>query len=465
MLAGNRLVSAGDDLRVKIWDLETGQLSRSLQGATLSINSLGIVTNSSTLTAACQDGRLVSWNFETGEVLHNVQGEFQIAACPLPGVAQVITADRDYVLRVREMATAAVVRTIEGHSTSTTTGVAFSPDGQYVLSGGNEADTRLWGRADGRLIRKFKGHAGGTATVSFSADGAFVLTTRGSPKPSAQLWNTESGELIREFSWDSGWPTSAALSKDGNLLAAGVQDGKVHVWSVLTGSRLHTLTGRAGWITSTAFSPDGKWLATGGSSYKPIVDLWDVSTGESLWSYELEAGSVKALSFSSSGSELLAAWEDGFARVLNPATGEFKREIIVPAAFLNAALFSPGDDFILTGEGWPFFTATLWDAKTGESLRTFSGHTWSVDSIAFNAAGTSILTGSDSVRLWSIADVAAGIQSQLKPEGLELRWRLGALYQAPTLGGPWEEVPYARSPWIVPADETAGFFRTEIDVQ
>ena len=80
---------------------------------------------------------------------------------------------------------------------------------------------------------------------------------------------------------------------------------------------------------------------------------------------------------------------------------------IAPAAFLEAAVFSPDGRFILIGEGWPFFTARLYDALSGEELRVFAGHAGPVDSVAFNADGTSILTGSDIVRLWSIAEIAA----------------------------------------------------------
>ncbi|HXG46157.1 MAG TPA: hypothetical protein VNO52_00910 [Methylomirabilota bacterium] len=56
-------------------------------------------------------------------------------------------------------------------------------------------------------------------------------------------------------------------------------------------------------------------------------------------------------------------------------------------------------------------------------------------SLAFNATGTSILKGSGLVRLWSIADIAARLESARKPNGLELRWRMGTLQQANSVNG------------------------------
>lgn len=49
-------------------------------------------------------------------------------------------------------------------------------------------------------------------------------------------------------------------------------------------------------------------------------------------------------------------------------------------------------------------TAKLWDAATGEQIRTFSGHTHWVNSVAFSPDGTQVLTGStdQTAKLWDI---------------------------------------------------------------
>src|SRR5258707_894030 len=92
-------------------------------------------------------------------------------------------------------------------------------------------------------------------------------------------------------------------------------------------------------------------------------------------------------------------------------------------------------------------SARLWDAKTGEELRVFAGHGAQVYSIAFDVTGTLVLTGSDIIRLWSIADIAARLESERKPNGLELRWHVGALQQSTDVNGPWFNVTNATSPW------------------
>ena len=132
--------------------------------------------------------------------------------------------------------------------------------------------------------------------------------------------------------------------------------------------------------------------------------------------------------------------------------------------FLNDAAFSPDGRFILQAEGWPSFAARLLDARTGEELRVFA-HGWEVTSVAFDPTGTLILTGAEFVRLWSIADIAARLESQRKPNGLELRWNLGALQQSAHVNGPWQEVTNAVSPRLVLINEASGFFRTKVPLE
>jgi len=205
------------------------------------------------------------------------------------------------------------------------------------------------------------------------------------------------------------------------------------------------------------------FLASGGSD--GIARLWNATNGQLLRTFEMNAGSVQSVTFSPANGELLVAWEDGFLRTFDPTTGELKLDSITPAAFLEAAEFSPDGRFILGGEGWPFFTARLWDAKTGEELRVFAGHAAPVGSVAFNATGTSILTGSDIVRLWSIADITARLESERKPTGLELRWHAGALQQSTQVNGPWTDVTNAVSPRLISTEQTSAFFRLRVAVE
>jgi WD40 repeat protein len=457
---GSRLVT-GQGTAVQVWDIETGQVIRSLLGATFLVQDLAASTNSSRVIAGCVDGRVITWDASTGVVLNNFLGESLVAMHAIPGTNHVLTASGgDNLVRVKDIATGATLRTIEGHTTSTILGVGFSPDGRYVLSGGHEPLTRLWNRTNAQPVRMFPGHGAGTVAASFSPDGTRILTTFGSPRFVSRLWNTETGLLEREFTGHTSWLMAAAFSPDGQRITTGAQDGTARLWDVATGGELRTFTNPGTWIHSVALSSNGTFFAGGSSD--GIARLWNTTKGELLRSFEMNAGAVVALAFSPATGDLYVAWADGVLRLFNPVTGAVKLDSIAPSGFPGAASFSPDGRFILGAEGFPSFTARLWDARTGEVLRDFfAGHNAPVTSVAFNKSGTSILTGSDVVRLWSIADIAARLESEHRPNSLELRWSAGTLQHSTRVNGPWVDVTDASSPWSIATDQPSRFYRVQ----
>src|ERR1017187_1959838 len=102
------------------------------------------------------------------------------------------------------------------------TSVAFSPDGRFVLTGGEEPRARLWDAATGMQIRLFEGHTGPVNSVAFSPDGHTVLT--GSRDKTARLWDVATGQQIRSFEGNRDAILSVAFSPDGRFVVTGSWD-------------------------------------------------------------------------------------------------------------------------------------------------------------------------------------------------------------------------------------------------
>ena len=96
-------------------------------------------------------------------------------------------------MRLWDAASGALIREFKGHSFSVSS-VAFSPDGQRVLSGSTDKSVRLWDAASGALIREFKGHSDTVNSVAFSPDGQRVLS--GSYDNSVRLWDAASTDRM-----------------------------------------------------------------------------------------------------------------------------------------------------------------------------------------------------------------------------------------------------------------------------
>ncbi|NEQ18640.1 MAG: hypothetical protein F6K28_00505 [Microcoleus sp. SIO2G3] len=145
-------------------------------------------------------------------------------------------------------------------------------------------------------------------------------------------------------------------------------------------------------ITSEAFSPDSQMLAVGVHSYvqsvcgggSSNVSLWNLQTGKQIKT--LVEGGV---------SEALLAIEERRNQEPddpNALVGDIAHQLaFTPDGKILAAAMSDK-------------TIKLWNGKTGELLRTLTGHNYAVHAIAISSDGQTLISGSSdkTIKLWNL---------------------------------------------------------------
>ena len=397
-----RLVSTGVDRTVRSWDLASGQ-------SEVHAGLEGLPTEAELFA----DGRSILAVSSAGEVrLFDTRRAGKVLtdhAAPATGLAlgadrRVASIDDHGRLHIRDL---------DGRSIATHT---VSPAPQLHLAAAPDARSFAglafaWITvADGRhpdlkappatlLLADFAGAAprqhplpAAGQGLAWLADSSAVIVALGD---GVVLRVTRDGATT-EIDRFAAPATSLAVAPDGRWLAAGSEDGSLHLHDLRTG-RVRPLPAHGERVTALAFTADGTWLASGCADH--TARLWR-SDDASFRAFDEGGHGVEQLAFTPDGRTLLLlSGGETELRRLDLATGEHRP----PLAGHGGALLG----FTIADDGRRVLThgasgaVHLIDMADGHG-RTLTGHTRRVTGAGFAAGGRTIVTlGLEgSVRAW-----------------------------------------------------------------
>ncbi|XP_077149662.1 periodic tryptophan protein 2 homolog [Ranitomeya variabilis] len=197
--------------------------------------------------------------------------------------------------------------------------LCYSPDGQHLVTGGDDGKVKVWDTSSGFCFVTFTDHTSSVTAVSVTANGQAVLSA--SLDGTVRAYSLMRYRNFRTFT--SPRPTQfscLAVDGSGDVVCAGAQDSyEIYVWSMQTGRLLDVLAGHEGPISSVAFNPWKSVLAT--ASWDRTVRLWDMTdswkTTETL---NLTAEAL-VVTFRPDGREIAVASLDGQITMWDPEKG------------------------------------------------------------------------------------------------------------------------------------------------
>lgn len=296
------------------------------------------------------------------------------------------TGNFNGTVKLWEIATGRLLRTLDGHSDVVYKGV-FSPDEKILASCSRDGKIKLWDLATGNVLRTLSGHTGPVKGVTFSPDGRTIASV--SNDGTLRLWDVATGlqhsSFVHTESRDVDRSVySVVFLPNGKLIAAGNGDGTISYWELASGKEIKILKGHTAGVFCLAVSSDGKTLASGSDDH--TVKLWDLKSGNETKTFadrKMEGVSehVRAISLSPNG-KWLASSEVGFTssgnqynyvykriRIWNIKTGESVLSLDQPKFEINGVAFTP-DSRWLAGAGADGIIK-LWNLNTGFEERSF----------------------------------------------------------------------------------------------
>lgn len=297
---GRQILSSSDDKTVRLWTAPPLSM--------LPASAIAVQFNPSnqTFAAAGWDGPIQLWELREGATPFP-QGIIAGHTDPVNALAYspngelLASGSDDATIQLWNPNTSGLLRSLIGHQAKVTS-LSFSPDGAVLASGSEDATVRLWNPTDGTIQQTLSGHTAGVTSVVFSPNGELIAS--GSLDRTVRLWNAD-GSLVRTLEAPGLAIATVTFSPDGRFLAAASWDNLIYLWRVNDGTLLHLLSGHQAGVTSLIFSPDGRLLVSG--SADRTIKLWNPLDGTLIKTLLGQPDPIRSLSFNSRGDILISA--------------------------------------------------------------------------------------------------------------------------------------------------------------
>lgn len=281
-----RILVAGLDDGVRLWDFDTGKLERALfkgqacrglafhpQGTILAVGSAGK-----------RAVKLYDLKTEQVDELVTFASDGQVRTLAFSPDGNLLAAGlspygKGEFLRLWQLPSGEPAGDFhgEGHQKHVYS-LSFSPDSKYLASGAEDFRVKIWSMPERKLVHtEIIDNGGISPSVSFSADGKHLAITG---KGSVHLLTVPGWKRVEsDLDLDHRQPTWLVFSPRGRVLAAVATD-RLWIWNLLN-VRRPTLLGRFDVLDAwnIAFTADGNFLAT--ASHHGGIDIFPVPSGKS----------------------------------------------------------------------------------------------------------------------------------------------------------------------------------------
>ncbi len=424
---GRLLAEPRRDGTVRLWDLRTGQVQRTLRWHTS--RELALFNADATLLAVGgNDGTVVIWDVISGEQVGApiragnglAYGQFDPTdpsrLFVIDDNGQIALWDRSAPDTPRQIGAPLHFPAKPGDIPM----VMINADGSRLAAGiFGGSSTRIWDAHSGTVLWDLPGAPG-----FFASDAVTLPTTLGDR---VMLWDVRSGQLRQAPL--TGFTAAFAgmlISNDGRRLALNDGASFIRVFDIPSGQQVAVLPLHERATTSTAFLPDGRLIASGVAE----VDIWRLDSATSPLGRTLQGhtGRVTGTFLPGDTKIVTQGIDDRQVLLWDAATGRSEGRLL-DGAVAAPVVFSP-DGALLAAPGQDG-TLRLWERASGADLAVLAGSqpAGSFSAIAWSPAGGRVaVAAGGSVLLWDVHDprqphlvgklATAGVAHPGVPDGL-----------------------------------------------
>lgn len=230
-LGDNHLIQATDRGQVKIWDVDSGQVVRKLQGHSVKtdVYRIALNKNQNLMLSGGEDKRVVLWDLSQFVQIRTFEGHTREISSLVfyESRGQVISGSDDSTIRVWNQNDGSLVRELRGH-VNRITKLVVDENSNRLYSASFDKTIKEWGLNSGVFLRTYTGHTNTVYDLLITEDGERLVSS--SLDRSVITWDKNSGQLISRFSYKEAGLWKAALNPLNGQLMTTTGNQKLIFW-------------------------------------------------------------------------------------------------------------------------------------------------------------------------------------------------------------------------------------------
>ncbi|KAG2054608.1 WD40 repeat-like protein [Suillus hirtellus] len=284
---GQRTITCSVDGSLRVWNLKSGkQIGEDWRDGESQVYCIALSPDGKKVVSGSEDGGVRLWDIDKCKVIVKWMGHTQsvCSICWSRDGRRVLSGSEDGTARQWDMESGETILEPIKTGHSDVWAVVYSPDMSMIATGGRdgpwtrtdepiECSIKIWNTKTDELVAILKGHTQTMGCLAWTEDGQTLIS--GSDDKSIRTWNTKTWKQTALLEAHTYWVWAIAISPNDRILASASYDQTALLWNLDNGQPIGPPLRHAHCVNSISFSEDGKLLTTGCQDTNTYA--WDVA--------------------------------------------------------------------------------------------------------------------------------------------------------------------------------------------
>lgn len=312
-----------------IWKSKANPMLLSVNGVQFNPSGTQVVSGTN-----CHPATMRTYDVTTG----NVTWDFTLGANFMCIMGVTFSSNSSYIAAIEEFGNAFIfdntgVAPIPVDTINTGGGYGFcntiSPDNSKIAIGCSNGKLKIYSIGNGILVSDISAHTSWVTTAAYSPTGQYLIT--GGSDSKVKIWDSN-GVLLNTCGGHSSYITQVKVSPDSKYIISASRDKTIKVWDIKNGNLLRTFSGHSGHVNGVDINSTGQKIVSASSD--STCKIWNFNDGSIIASFGIkDSGKVTAIAWHPSLNSIVSAtdksdifyWNaDASLSNNNPVTDQFR---------------------------------------------------------------------------------------------------------------------------------------------